>query len=113
MSAPPLPKKACIYTPDVHDAYDQSPLTVSLLTKIVDPSVEFSLKVLIFVPTRSFGMPCCPPPFTKAGDINYTRHCAIRLFNAKAGELFVTFVKDQHMDVVTGSFRRDTGLNNL
>ena len=74
--------------------------------------MEFSLKVLIFVPTRSFGMPC-PPPFTKAGDINYTRHCAIRLFNAKSGELSVTFVKDQHMDIVNGSIRRDTGMNNL
>ena len=94
--------------------YEQSPLTVSLLTKIVDPSMEFSLKILIFVPpTRSFGTPCCPPPFTEAGDINYTRHYSIRLFNAKAGELLVTFVKDQHIDVVTGSIRRNTGLNNL
>ena len=74
--------------------------------------MEFSLKVLIFVPTRSFGLLCCPPPFTKAGDINYTRHCAIRLFNAKAGELYVTFVKNQHMDVVTGSIRRDWSICN-
>ena len=57
----------------------------------VDPSLESSLKILIFVPTRSFGMHCCPPPFAKAGDINYTRHCAIRLFNAKAEELSVTY----------------------
>ena len=54
--------------------------------------MEFSLKVLIFVPTRSFGMLCCPLPFTKAGDINYTTRCAIRLFNAKAGELSEHYV---------------------
>ena len=59
--------------------------------KIVDPSLEFSLKILIFVPTRSFGMPCCPLPFAKAGDMNYTRHCPIKLFYVKAGELSVTF----------------------
>ena len=64
------------------NSYEQSPLTISLLTKIVDPSLESSLNILIFISTRIFGMPCCPPPFAKAGDINYTRHCAIRLFKS-------------------------------
>ena len=75
----------------------------SLLTKIVDPSLDTSLKVFIFVPTRSFGR----PSFTR-----YRGYCTIRLFNAKAGELSVRMVrlfvkKGAPNDVVTGSTRRE------
>ena len=45
----------------------------------MDPSLESSLKILIEA------LACI------AGDINYTRHCANILFNAKAGELSVTY----------------------
>ena len=75
---PPHPHPWCTWTINVafegklfnmHKMRMDKVITGSLLTKIVDPSLESSLKILIFVPTRSFGMPCCPPPFAKAGTL--------------------------------------------
>ena len=114
------PKEGCIYTKRPLPPYRPTRTVTmsfrfrinlqyaqngSFLTKIVDPSLETSLKVFISVPTRSFGRP------------SFTKYCTIRLLNAKAGELSVTygtsvFKKDAPNDVVTGSIRRDKGLNN-
>ena len=90
------------------------------LTKIVDPSLESSLKILIFVPTRRFCMPCCPPPPSRkqgafiipsivpSDCLTQKRESYIYLLR-----MVRVFVKDQHKDVFTGLLRRDKGLNNL